>query len=36
MAYKERRDHERRDALDRIAQEAEELGVYDKVLLPNE
>ncbi len=36
MVYKERRDHERLDALDRMAQEAEELGVYDKVLLPNE
>lgn len=36
MAYKEHRDGERRDALDRIAQEAERAGLYDKVLLPDE
>ena len=36
MAYKEHRDHERREALDQMAREAEELGLYDKVLLPGE
>ena len=36
MAYKEHRDRERRDALDEMAREAEELGLYDKVLLPDE
>jgi excisionase family DNA binding protein len=36
MAYKEHRDRERRDALDQMAREAEELGLYDKVLLPDE
>lgn len=34
IAYKERRDHERHEALDRMAQEAERAGLYDKVLLP--
>lgn len=34
MAYKERRDHERHEALDRMAQEAERLGIYDQVLVP--
>src|SRR5579863_9981887 len=36
MTYKEHRDRERRDTLDQMAQEAEELGLYDKVLLPDE
>lgn len=36
MAYKEHRDRERRDALDQMAREAEELGIYDKALLPIE
>lgn len=36
MAYKEHRDQERRAALDQMAREAEELGLYDKVLLPGE
>ncbi len=35
LAYKEHRDRERRDALDEMAREAEELGLYDKVLLPS-
>jgi excisionase family DNA binding protein len=36
LAYKEHRDAERHEALDRMAREAEELGLYDKVLLPDE
>jgi excisionase family DNA binding protein len=36
LVYKEHRDRERRDALDQMAREAEELGLYDKVLLPDE
>jgi excisionase family DNA binding protein len=36
LAYKEHRDHERREALDQMAKEAENLGLYDKVLLPGE
>jgi excisionase family DNA binding protein len=36
MAYKEHRDRERREALDRMAEEAVALGIYDKVLLPGE
>ena len=36
LAYKDHRDRERHEALDRMAQEAEELGLYDKVLLPDE
>jgi excisionase family DNA binding protein len=36
LAYKEQRDRERLDALDQMAREAEELGLYDKVLLPDE
>jgi excisionase family DNA binding protein len=35
MAYKEQRDQARNGALDRMAQQAEDLGVYDKVLLPD-
>ncbi|HTW66504.1 MAG TPA: helix-turn-helix domain-containing protein, partial [Bryobacteraceae bacterium] len=34
LAYKEHRDRERREALDQMAKEAEDLGLYDKVLLP--
>ena len=34
--YKEQRDRERRKALDQMAKETEELGLYDKVLLPDE
>jgi excisionase family DNA binding protein len=34
LVYKEHRDRERRDALDQMAREAGELGLYDKVLLP--
>jgi len=34
MAYKEHRDHERREALDQMARGAEELGLYDKVFCP--
>jgi excisionase family DNA binding protein len=36
LTYKEHRDHERHEALDRMAQEAERAGLYDKVLLPDE
>lgn len=36
MTYKEHRDHNRREALDQVAKEAEDLGRYDKVLLPGE
>lgn len=36
MAYKEQRDQGRRKALDRMAKEAEDLGLYNKVLLPDE
>ena len=36
MAYKQHRDQERHEALNRMAQEAEEAGLYDKVLLPEE
>lgn len=36
LAYKEHRDRERHEALDQMAEEAEELGLYDKVLLPGE
>ena len=36
MAYKQQRDRGRLEALDRIAQEAEQAGLYDKVLLPEE
>lgn len=36
LAYKEHRDRERRKALDQMAKEAEDLGLYDKGLLPGE
>ena len=36
LAYKEHRDRERREALDQMAKEAEDVGLYDKVLLPDE
>jgi excisionase family DNA binding protein len=36
LAYKEHRDRDRREALDQIAKESEDLGLYDKVLLPGE
>lgn len=36
LAYKQYRDTERREALDRMGQEAEDAGIYDKVLLPDE
>ncbi|HTV83574.1 MAG TPA: excisionase family DNA-binding protein [Acidobacteriaceae bacterium] len=36
LAYKEHRDRERREALDQMARETEDLGLYDKVLLPGE
>jgi excisionase family DNA binding protein len=36
LAYKQHRDRERHEALNRLAQEAEEAGLYDKVLLPEE
>jgi uncharacterized protein YbjQ (UPF0145 family) len=36
LTYKDHRDHERREALDQMDSEAEELGLYDKVLLPGE
>lgn len=36
LTYKEQRDRERRKALDQMAKETEELGLYDKVLLPDE
>jgi excisionase family DNA binding protein len=35
LAYRDYRDRERHDALNRMAQEAESLGIYDKVLLPD-
>jgi excisionase family DNA binding protein len=34
LAYKEQRDRLRLDALDRMSREADEAGVYDRVLLP--
>jgi excisionase family DNA binding protein len=34
LAYKQHRDCERHEALNRMAQEAEDAGLYDKVLLP--
>ena len=34
LAYKQYRDNERHEALNRIAQEDERAGLYDKVLLP--
>jgi excisionase family DNA binding protein len=36
LEYKQQRDEGRHEALDRMAQEAEEAGLYDKVLLPDE
>jgi excisionase family DNA binding protein len=36
LEYKQRRDEDRHAALDRMAREAEEAGLYDKVLLPDE
>ena len=36
LTYNEQRDRERRKALDQMAKETEELGLYDKVLLPDE
>jgi excisionase family DNA binding protein len=36
LAFKDHRDRERRGALDRMAKEAEDQGLYDKVLLPGE
>jgi excisionase family DNA binding protein len=35
LDYKHRRDNQRREALDTIAREADEAGLYDKVLLPD-
>jgi excisionase family DNA binding protein len=34
LAYKERRDRARLDAIERMSREADEVGVYDRVLLP--
>ena len=36
LAYKQRRDTDRHNALDQMAREAEEAGLYDKVLIPDE
>jgi excisionase family DNA binding protein len=36
LTYKEHRDNERREALDQMAKEAEDLGLYDKVLMLDE
>lgn len=36
LAYKEYRDGERHEALNRIAQADEDAGIYDKVILPKE
>jgi hypothetical protein len=36
LADKEHRDRERREALNQMAREAEDLGLHDKVLLPGE
>ena len=36
LTYKQHRDRERHEALNRMAQEAEAAGLYDKVLLPEE
>jgi excisionase family DNA binding protein len=36
MAYKRHRDHERHEALDRMGREAEHLGIYDQVLVPEQ
>ena len=34
LTYKQRRDQQRREALDQMAKEADEQGLYDQVLLP--
>ena len=34
LGYKQRRDQQRREALDQMASEADEQGLYDQVLLP--
>ena len=34
LAYKQHRDQERHAALERMAEEADQAGLYDKVLLP--
>jgi uncharacterized protein YbjQ (UPF0145 family) len=36
LEYKQQRDRDRHEALDRMAQEADEAGLYDKVLLPDD
>ena len=36
MEYRHRRDHDKIDAINRIAQFEETIGLYDKVLLPDE
>ena len=36
LAYKEHRDHERHLAINRIAKAADDAGLYDHVLLPDE
>jgi excisionase family DNA binding protein len=36
LEYKQHRDEDRHAALDRMAREAEEAGLYDKVILPDE
>jgi excisionase family DNA binding protein len=36
LTYKEHRDRERCEVLDQMAKEAEDQGLYDKVLLPGE
>jgi len=35
LDYKHRRDNQRKEALDTMAREADEAGLYDKVLLPD-
>jgi excisionase family DNA binding protein len=36
LAYKQHRDQERHAAIERMAEEADQAGLYDKVLLPEE
>ncbi|WP_433966006.1 helix-turn-helix domain-containing protein [Tunturiibacter gelidiferens] len=36
LEYKQQRDEDRHAALDRMAQEAQDAGLYDKVILPDE
>ena len=36
LTYKQHRDEERHEALNRMAEDAERAGLYDKVLLPDE